>query len=168
MWYVPPIIRLSEVIDVWQAKHIQTLVQSSPSLGFPLILQLTGVNGSGQFDKLTKTKTIESILTVMDSAGIKSYVLSLLEQVNSPKNTQEYSIPSLWRTYKGTEIQNDREPSAIDSRRIWITDQFAALIRNGSIPKNDEWIQIVLDFYVAHGLFVVRKKSEKNPIHAVC
>ncbi|KAF8557343.1 hypothetical protein OG21DRAFT_1494920 [Imleria badia] len=128
------------------AKHIQTLVQSSPSLGFPLILQLTGINGSGQFDKLTRTKTVESILTVMDSAGIKSYILSLLEQVNSPA---------------------EEEPSAIDSRRTWIADQFAALVRNGSIPKTDEWIQIVLDYYVVNGLFVVRKKSENNLIHAL-
>ena len=81
------------------------LVQSSPSLGFPLILQLTGVNGSGQFDKLTRTKTIESILALMDSAGIKSYVLSLLEQVNSPKGTEEYSIFSLWRAYKGAKYK---------------------------------------------------------------
>ncbi|KAH0827009.1 DNA polymerase phi-domain-containing protein [Lanmaoa asiatica] len=130
------------------AKHIQTLVQTSPSLGFPLILQLTGVNGSGQFDKLTRTKTIESILTVMDSTGIKSYVLSLVEEANSPKDPEE-------------------EPSAINSRRTWIADQFAALVRNGSIPKDDEWIQIVLDFYIVNGLFVVCKKSENSPIHSV-
>ncbi|KAF8447475.1 DNA polymerase phi-domain-containing protein [Boletus edulis BED1] len=130
------------------AKHIQTLVQASSSLGFPLILQLTGVNGSGQFDKLTRTKTVESILTVMDSAGIKNHVLSLLEQVNPPKDSEE-------------------EPSAIDSRRTWIADQFAALVRNGSIPKDDAWIQAVLDFYIVYGLFVVRKKSESNPIHAL-
>lgn len=39
----------------------------------------------------------------MDNAGIKSYVLSLLEQVNSPKDTEEYGILSLslWRVYKG-------------------------------------------------------------------
>ncbi|KIJ16738.1 hypothetical protein PAXINDRAFT_131583 [Paxillus involutus ATCC 200175] len=108
-------------IDV--AKHIQSLVQESPALGFPLILQLTGVYGSGQFDKLTRTKTVESILTVMDSTGIKSYVLSLLDQVNSPKDTEEDS-------------------SAVDFRRTWIADQFAALIRNGSIPNSDDWIQI--------------------------
>ena len=101
MWCVSWITCSSWVVNMWQAKHIQTLVQTSPSLGFPLILQLTGVNGSGQFDKLTRTKTIESILTVMDSAGIKSYVLSLLEQVNSPKDTEEYGILSLWRVYKG-------------------------------------------------------------------
>ena len=69
---------------------------------------------------------------------------------------------------QGTEMQSNREPSAIDSRRTWIADQFAALVHNGSIPKDDEWIQIVLDFYVVNGLFVVRKKSENNPIHSVC
>lgn len=66
------------------------------------------------------------------------------------------------------EMQSDREPSVLDSRRIWIADQLAALIRNGSIPKDDEWTQVVLDFYIVNGLFVVRKRSEGNPIHAVC
>lgn len=66
------------------------------------------------------------------------------------------------------EMQNNRVPSAIHSRRTWIVDQFAALVRNGSIPKNDEWIQIVLDFYVVNGLFLVCKKSEDSLIHSVC
>ncbi|KIJ68933.1 hypothetical protein HYDPIDRAFT_23808 [Hydnomerulius pinastri MD-312] len=130
------------------AKHIQSLVQKTPELGFPLILQLTGVNGSGQFDKLTRTKTVESILTVMDSAGIESYILSSLDQVSSPKDTEEDS-------------------SAITSRRNWIADQFAALIRNGSIPKSDDWIQIILEWYTVNGLFDIRKKSESSAIHAL-
>lgn len=74
-----------------QAKHIQSFVQKNPALGFPLILQLTGVNGSKQFDKLTRTKTVESILTAMDADGIKSYVLSLLGQLNSPQDSAEYA-----------------------------------------------------------------------------
>ncbi|KAF8546859.1 hypothetical protein OG21DRAFT_1425988 [Imleria badia] len=49
----------------------------------------------------------------MDSAGIQSYILSLL--------------------------------TATNSRGTWIVDQFAALVRNGSIPNIDEWMQIVLD-----------------------
>ncbi|KAJ7751995.1 DNA polymerase phi-domain-containing protein [Mycena metata] len=43
------------------ATDVQTFVQKKPQLGFALILQLTGVNGSQQFDKLTKSKTVESI-----------------------------------------------------------------------------------------------------------
>lgn len=51
-------------------------------MGFTLILQLTGPNGSRQFDKLTKTKTVESLLAAMDAKGIKSYVDHLIAQFN--------------------------------------------------------------------------------------
>lgn len=75
--------------------------------------------------------------------------------------------PSIPRIQEA-EMQSDREPSVLTHRRTWIADQFAALLRNGSIPKDDECIQIVLDFYIVNGLFVIRKKSERSPIHAVC
>ncbi|KAG6331293.1 hypothetical protein ID866_7798 [Astraeus odoratus] len=130
------------------AKHIQSLVQENPTLGFPLILQLTGVNGSQQFDKLTRTKTVESILTAMDSDGIKRYVVSLLGQMNAPDDSTE-------------------DATSVNARRIWIADQFAALVRNGSVPKSDEWLQIVLEWYVVNGLFKMRKKSQSSSIHAL-
>jgi DNA polymerase phi len=57
-------------------------VQKNPTLGFTLVVQLTGVNGSRQFDKLTKTKTVESIFTAMDANGIKTYIEYLFGQVN--------------------------------------------------------------------------------------
>ena len=57
-------------------------MKNSPTIGFSLILQLTGVNGSRQFDKLTKTKTVETILTSMDEEGIKDYIDYLLKQVD--------------------------------------------------------------------------------------
>jgi hypothetical protein len=57
-------------------------VQKNPTMGFALILQLTGVNGSRQFDKLTKTKTVESMLTSMDADGIKHYIDYLLNHSN--------------------------------------------------------------------------------------
>lgn len=59
-------------------------------MGLALILQLTGVNGSRQFDKLTKTKTVENILTSMDVSGIKSYIDYLLEQVDEHETAEEY------------------------------------------------------------------------------
>ncbi|KAI6103557.1 DNA polymerase phi-domain-containing protein [Pisolithus sp. B1] len=129
------------------AKHIQSFVQENPALGFPLILQLTGINGSQEFDKLTRTKTVESILTVMDSEGIKNYIVSLLSQVDSK--------------------DADEDTAALNSRRTWIADQFAALIRNGSVPKSDEWIQVILDWYAVNGLYSIRKKSGSSSIQAL-
>ncbi|KAH9926111.1 DNA polymerase phi-domain-containing protein [Fomitopsis serialis] len=128
---------------------IQSHVKENPTLGFTLILQLTGVNGSRQFDKLTKTKTVESILTSMDKAGIQSYIDYLLKQVNDVQ--------------AGEPI----DAQAVNSRRTWIIDQLAALVRNGAIPKSDDWVQSILDWLTVHGLFAVTKKSEKSPISAL-
>lgn len=68
---------------------MQSFVQNNPQLGFALILQLTGGHGSQQFDKLTKTKTVETILTSMDVAGIRSYIEYLLTQVNLPDGKEK-------------------------------------------------------------------------------
>jgi hypothetical protein len=65
-----------------QAIVLQASVRENPALGFTLILQLTGMNGSRMFDQLTKTKTVDSILSSMDAEGIRHYVDYLLKQVN--------------------------------------------------------------------------------------
>lgn len=57
-------------------------VQSNPTLGFTLVLQLTGVHGSKQFDSITKTKTVENIISSMSPDDIFEYITYLLKQVN--------------------------------------------------------------------------------------
>lgn len=66
---------------------IQTVVKENPTIGFTLILQLTGVNGNRQFDRLTKTKTVDSILASMDNDGIQNYINYLFKQVNDKQDT---------------------------------------------------------------------------------
>lgn len=53
-----------------------------PTAGFTLVLQLTGANSTRQFDRVTRTKTVESVLASMDLEGIKNYIEYLLKQVN--------------------------------------------------------------------------------------
>jgi hypothetical protein len=65
-----------------------------------LILQLTGVHGSQQFDRLTKTKTVETILTSMSQEGIESYIEYLLKQVNDEHTTHPYVIPSFYIRFR--------------------------------------------------------------------
>ena len=77
------------MLVLWQAADIQTMVKNNPTLGFTLILQLTGVHGSNQFDRLTKTKTVETILTSMNHEGIQSYIEYLLNQVNDGHASKE-------------------------------------------------------------------------------
>ncbi|KAJ2917228.1 hypothetical protein MD484_g3188, partial [Candolleomyces efflorescens] len=123
--------------------EVQAFVKDKPQLGFALILELTGVNGSQQFDKLTKTKTVESILASMTSEGVQDYVNHLFSHFNE---------------------LDESDQAEVDTRRTWIVDQVAALIRNGGIPKSDECIQTVLEWLTVYGLFVVKKKSTKSSI----
>ncbi|KAG2157394.1 DNA polymerase phi-domain-containing protein [Suillus clintonianus] len=126
-------------------KDIQNFVQQNPDLGFTLILQLTGIHGSQQFDKLTRTKTVESILSKMDGDGIMKYIQSLLEQMD----------------------ESDNDIVAEENKKIWIADQFAALVRNGAIPKREDWIQLILNWFAVQGLYVVKRKSAKGLLAAL-
>jgi hypothetical protein len=56
----------------------------------------------------------------------------------------------------------------INAHRSWIVDQFAALIRNGAIPKDDGWVQQILDWLTVHGIFILKKISPNRPICTVC
>ncbi|EEB87038.1 hypothetical protein MPER_15797, partial [Moniliophthora perniciosa FA553] len=76
----------------------------------------------------------------MDTPAIKQYIVHLLAQANDDQGSVE----------------------TINARRKWIIDQLFALIRNGAIQKSDEWVQVVLDWLVVNGLFVVKKKKEKS------
>lgn len=64
-------------------------MQSNPQLGFALILQLTGVNGSRQFDKITRTKTVETVLSSMTPEGVEEYINYLLNQISEHEGAEE-------------------------------------------------------------------------------
>jgi DNA polymerase phi len=40
-------------------------------------------------------------------------------------------------------------------------------MRNGSIPKDDEWVNSILELFIIHGLFVVTKKNNNSTFPAV-
>ncbi|KAH8117507.1 DNA polymerase phi-domain-containing protein [Phellopilus nigrolimitatus] len=124
------------------ASDVHEVVEKDPKAGFTLVLQLTGTNGSFHFDRITKTKTVETILANMDSDGIKVYIDYLLKQVNEEEESDSFA--------------------SIGARRAWIVDQMTSLIRKGSIPKNDESIGLVLNWLTTHAFFNVSKKSSKS------
>ena len=81
---------------------MQAVVKNNPTLGLTLILQLTGVHGSHQFDRLTKTKTVETILASMNHEGIQSYIEYLLKQVNDGQSSKE------WASFASPPFASDR------------------------------------------------------------
>jgi hypothetical protein len=78
--------------QVPQATGILSVVRKDSTLGLSFILQLTGVHGNQQFDKLTRTKTVESILSTMTAEGIKHYIAHLLEQTDGGPASKQYGV----------------------------------------------------------------------------
>ncbi|WVR03854.1 hypothetical protein IAU60_000851 [Kwoniella sp. DSM 27419] len=129
------------------AKKVQEVTKQNPKVGFTLLSQLVGKHGRQDFDKVTKTKTVESILSSLNAEGVTEYVKYLQEII----------------LHGGENMDSGR----VDERRTWALDQILALCRNGSVPKDDAWIASILDFLLVHGFFLVRKADKKSPIAAL-
>lgn len=125
-----------------QASDVQELAASNPTVGFTLVLQLTGTNGTQQFDRQTNTKTVETILANMDLKGVKEYLKYLLARVNE----------------KG---------DGIEATRTWIIEQLSTLLRRSTIPKDEECATTIVNWLTTHAFYEVKKKNEKSPNFAV-
>ena len=66
-----------------------------------------------------------------------------------------------------SDIYGSTDMGAINSRRAWIIDQLAGIIRNQRLPRADTWIKKILDWLTIHGLFMIKKKSSKTPFSTV-
>jgi len=128
---------------------------------------LTDVNGNQQFDKLTRTKTVESILASLDAHGIQQYIGYLIAQTDRAEENMWVDVIPIHRFVPLTLPSSNI--AIINSQRAWVIDsQLGNLIQNGTIPKEDTWIKSILDWLVIKGLFMVNKKSSKSPLRWVC
>jgi len=120
---------------------IQEIIKERPRLGFTIISQLVGKYGNARFDAITGTKTIESLLACMDADGVQRYV--------------EYLIGNVC---EGTRADTE-------SSRKWALDQLLVVVRNASIPTNDDCVCNILSFLAAHGFFTMNaaKKTSSSP-----
>ena len=56
-------------------------VERHPSIGFSFVTHLQGAHGNQQFDRITRTKTVETILASTDIEGVKKYTATLVDQL---------------------------------------------------------------------------------------
>lgn len=63
------------------ARSVQDIVKTNPAVGFTLLAALVGKHGRPDFDRVTKTKTVESIMGSLSVEGIVEYVQYLQKVV---------------------------------------------------------------------------------------
>lgn len=136
-----------------KANAIKDVVKESPSCGFLVVAQLLGQNGNQNFDAVTKSKTVESILSVSNFDGVNQHIIRLLDVAN------EGHVDDAEKNDEEEELQS------IDTRRKVVLDQVLALLKNASIPKSDETVDIVLTFLIVHGFFrIVKVPKDASPV----
>ncbi|PWN26771.1 hypothetical protein BDZ90DRAFT_232882 [Jaminaea rosea] len=127
--------RLLHKAAVQAAEVVQATVKEEPRAGFALVVQLLGKHGNQNFDKLTKTKTIEGLLGQMDGEGVDQYVHYVVESISS---------------------------SHEDAKRRWGLDQLLNLVRNTAVPTSDACVESILSYLVVGGLFAWKKPPAKG------
>ncbi|WFD02766.1 DNA-directed DNA polymerase [Malassezia obtusa] len=114
---------------------VSDAVKRNPTAGVALVTQLLGEHGRQNFDKVTHTKTIESILSSLDESGIQRYLTYLRGVAMAPTKKDEAKL--------------------VSTQRQWAADQTLALVRSNLIPKSEAWIRDALVFLGGFGFFTV-------------
>jgi DNA polymerase phi len=98
---------------------------------------LLGKNGHQHFDRITKTKTVENLLTTMDATNIKSY-LEYLAHTFTKSNADD------------------------TTSREWALNQMSLLITSAKIPKEESWVTDLVKFLMTFAFFEVKTSEKKS------
>ena len=119
-------------------------VKRSPTAGIALVTQLTGEHGRQNFDRVTHTKTIESILSSLDEEGLQRYLAYLRDVIYAPTSVAPEDAKSI-----AMQCQS-------------ACDQMLGLIRSHLVQSSSGWVRDVLIFFAGHGYYAV-KNPPKGP-----
>ncbi|KAH4993177.1 hypothetical protein HBI42_097950 [Parastagonospora nodorum] len=135
---------------------IQAKIQHEPKSALPIFVALSSKHGSIDFDKITKTKTLEQILSVAEDDVLKKIVRHLNSLILRPE-TEEQAIA--------------------DSRRQNIADLLLNTIKHyrryeeasDDLAEKDGWLYKTLEVFVEYAYFVPSQsaKTSKVPLPAL-
>lgn len=137
-------------------RSVQTRVESDSNSAVPIVIALTTKHGSVDFDRSTKTKTLEQILLSADDSSLKKIVRHLKSIILRPE-TEEQSVA--------------------DSRRQIIADLLISTVKqfrrydelSEDVFEGDNWLRGILELLVEQAYFTPSKdvKTSKVPLPPV-
>jgi len=137
-------------------RAVQTRVQHHASSLLPVFVALTSKHGTIDFDRITKTKTLEQILLSADDESLRKAVRHLNALVLRPEC---------------------EEQAVADNRRQGIADLLLNTVRHykryadldDTVTETDNWLRRTLDLFVEYAYFVPsqRAKTSKVPLPPV-
>ncbi|KAF9426046.1 DNA-directed DNA polymerase [Podila epigama] len=131
------------------AKHTMAAMHakadSNEAVRLTLITQLLDKNPN--FDRMSKSKTVETLLGGLDVSHIQHYLQYLTNAFLKQGSCDPNAVERLKR---------------IDISRQWTIDQMFSLFRNPKVPREEGWIKSILEFYLVHAFFYIKKADAKN------
>ncbi|KAG0206596.1 DNA-directed DNA polymerase [Mortierella sp. NVP41] len=139
------------------AKHTMAAMHAkadtNEAVRLTLITQLLDKNPN--FDRMSRSKTVETLLGGLDVSHIKHYLQYLTKA---------------FLNQDGPDSSNMERGKRIDISRQWTIDQMFSLFRNPKVPREEGWIKSILEFFLMHAFFDIKKvdiKSKYAEAHAL-
>ena len=137
-------------------RSVQSRVEQDSSSALAVAVALTSKHGSVEFDKFTKTKTLEQVLLAADDSALKKIVRHLKSVILRPE-TEEQSIA--------------------DTRRQTVADLLISTVKqfkryeelSENVFEGDNWLRGILELLVEYAYFTPSKdvKTSKVPLPAI-
>ncbi|KAI8606640.1 DNA polymerase phi-domain-containing protein [Dissophora ornata] len=131
------------------AKHTMAAMHAkadtNEAVRLTLITQLLDKNPN--FDRLSRSKTVETMLGGLDVSHIQHYLQYLTKA---------------FLQQDGPDSNNSERGKRIDISRQWTIDQMFSLFRNPKVPREESWIKSILEFYLVHAFFDIKKVDAKS------
>ncbi|KAF9174057.1 DNA-directed DNA polymerase [Mortierella sp. AD011] len=131
------------------AKHtmaaMHATADTNEAVRLTLITQLLDKNPN--FDRMSRSKTVETLLGGLDVSHIQHYLQYLTKA---------------FLQHDGPDSNNTERSKRIDVSRQWTVDQMFSLFRNPKVPREEGWIKSILEFYLVHGFFNIKKVDAKS------
>ncbi|KXS11653.1 hypothetical protein M427DRAFT_72754 [Gonapodya prolifera JEL478] len=151
------------VDEVEESLDAEPVVLPNANIALPVLVAILSIGDQGlQFDKITKTKTVEGILQGLDTTGISEYIKFLRESFVDP------SKGSINGKSVGDAAAGPVASRSVESHRQWCVDQMFHLVkmrhRLGKVADVDEadMVTSVLRFAFFNGFVTMREGAWKK------
>ncbi|EDO45649.1 predicted protein, partial [Nematostella vectensis] len=141
--------RNNGIFDKEKASSMPTLLKGNddPDTSAEVVIHLLGSYGNLSFDKLTKTKTVESLFGVLKGPGLVKLVSWL---------TSSFIQGSI--TYLASERSSGGD---VDPTRISILNQLLLLVKAKKLSESGAWIENIMKFLIDQSYFTAVRGSKK-------
>ncbi|CAH3192191.1 unnamed protein product [Porites evermanni] len=135
------------------ASSLPVLVNENryPEVPNLVLQQLLGRHGNMQFDKLTKTKTVENMLGALQGSGADAFISWFFEVF------EQGALGDSGESESGPEKNEELT-------RIAVLNQLFQLVKKKNLSHKGDWVQEVLFFFIEHAYFQPIKGSDKLPL----